>query len=117
MSGEAEIIAAVVRIAAVLWPEVEAALRGGEPEETVIARLRSARPVLEETTAEDAERRARLDASAAAVSRVSVADVDTARRLAQSATLSGEERAAILRLAAHTLGVLGRPDDTRRVPT
>lgn len=41
----------------------------------------------------------RLAAVAAMVSQTSVADVDAARRLARSATLTAEERVAILRLA------------------
>lgn len=101
MSGEAAIVEAVLRIGAALAPAIEAALRGGEPEEDIIARLSGlAAPTVRDTTAEDAARRARL--IAATLTRTSTADVDAARRLAQSATLSGEERAAVLRLAALT---------------
>lgn len=121
MSAEAAILEAVARVAvAVLGPAIEAALRGGEPEEAVIARLTAPAPVVRDTTTEDAARRARLALVAASVSRVSVADVDAARRLAQSATLSGEERAAVLRLAAHTEHALRAErsaDDTRETTT
>lgn len=109
MSGEAAILEAVARVAvAVLGPAIEAALRGGEPEEQVIARLSALRvPTPRDTEAEDAARRTRLAAVAAALSRVSAADVDAARRLARSATLSGEERASVLRLAHHATQTLG----------
>lgn len=118
MSGEAAIVEAVARIAiAVLGPVITEALRGGEPEEQVIARLTALHaPVVRDTAAEDAARRARV--AAATLARVSTADVDLARRLAGSAVLSGEERASVLRLAVlteHALRGERAEDDTRPV--
>lgn len=99
MSGEIEALGTVARIAiAVLGPAIEAALAGGEPEAAVIARLQTQTLAVRDTTAEDRARRERLASLVASVSRVSAADVDVARRLTSGATLSGEERASILRL-------------------
>jgi hypothetical protein len=66
MSAEA-IVEAVARIAiAVLGPVIEEALRGGEPEADVIARLRGQTLAVRDTAAEDAARRARVEAEEAA---------------------------------------------------
>lgn len=107
MSAEAAIIEGLAKVAiAILGPLVEDALRGGEPVEDVIARLRAARPVVRDVAEEDRARRERLAAAIASVSRVSEADVDVVRKLSQSPALSGEERASTLRLVglvAHAL--------------
>jgi hypothetical protein len=67
MSAEAAIAEAVVRVAvAVLGPVIREALAGGEPEAAVIERLRGQTLAVRDTTAEDAARRARVEAEEAA---------------------------------------------------
>lgn len=98
MSGEAAIAEAVVRIAvAVLGPVITEALRGGEPEADVIARLSALRrPGPRDTTAEDAARRARLIASHAAA--VSHEDLDRVTFAANDPATGSAARASLLRV-------------------
>lgn len=97
MSGEAEIVAAVIRIGAALAPAIEAALRGGESEEQVIARLSGlATPIVRDTTIEDAQRRARLIAAHAAA--VSHEDLDRVTFAANDPATGSAARASMLRV-------------------
>ncbi len=79
------------------------------PEQAIAAARRALGPdPLAGMAAEDAARHARILAEQAAAStRVSVADVAVAHRLAASPMVTDEERAAIVRLASHTAITLG----------
>lgn len=87
-----------------------AAFQSGQatPAETIAAARKALGPdPLAHIAAEDAARHARLAEAAAARTRVSVADVTVARRLAASPMLTSEETASVARLADHVAIAIG----------